>query len=95
VITILVGLVCLMVGTCAGALVVAILNAASNADDDAAYQLDNTHQANAELLIEVAKLRRQLATCQEISRQNAEKAETYYALFCQGAQANAALKHGR
>jgi len=41
---------------------------------------------------ELTRLRHQLATCQDAARQQRERADHYYDLFCVGAKANADLR---
>lgn len=69
-----------IVGGMLGAIAMALLAAAGDSDD------------KRDLIIELDTVRKQLAACQQASLSNQERADYYYELFCDGAQANAALR---
>lgn len=81
-ITFLVGAVGLVAGAIAGVLVVGLLNAARVGDD-------------ANLQLELNAVKQRLASCQEIGEANRQRADLYYELYCEGAKANAQLRHDR
>lgn len=74
------------VGGVVGAIGMAVLAASSAMDDgDKLLELEAARQ----------RLAQQLDIVRETARQQQERADTYYQLYCEGAKANAQLRKGK
>lgn len=74
-------------------LIWAALVIARRADDINLIPVEAAPEEDSDEDPELTDLRQRLAICQHTAEQQRQRADNYYELFCEGARANAQLRH--